>query len=511
MSNEFTDNYFKPCIKDFVSTVLLIDDQLEYNETQSMSGTVGSLITPVQGDTGNQNDENQEESANDRETSDVERRTIQIAELIKHFSKEKLLVTPINPQKLNAQNKNECIDMLLNLAGKADVIVLDWDVNVSFNDGSSISTNDLSNQLINQMKSDKKYRLVMIYTADNPANIALPICENIEIKKYCKSAIHRRYYKTYEQLANQIKKDYLSSKKGLLSLILLKILTQLRHSTYAMLNTLNKDYDLALLYHRILLTTPDKITDFCNDVIADEILSHISSDIIKTNLHKDVFKKYLQENGSLLSFQRNPSSERACPNESEIDSVLQVGYKAFVDETTADSISKGKCLDCIVKNNDLAKLKAFSCYSMMLNSESRPNLHLGCIVQLLDVYYLCIQPPCDSERLKRANEIAPSNPPHFLFLQLEKDNSTPDFFIKRGTSYIGLKVIYSGVRSMAVYGDEQGVVALEDNKYKLLNDVSLEYIGCLKPMYAQKIANAFAANISRVGVDQFEWLRLKGR
>ena len=421
------------------------------------------------------------------------------------------MVTPINPQKLNAQNKNECINILLNLARKADVIVLDWEVNVSFSDGSNISTNDLSTHLIELMKADKKYRLVMIYTADNPARISLPSSENIEIKKYCKSAIHSHFYKTYEQLANQIKKDYLSSKKGLLSLILLKTLTQLRRSTYAMLNTLNKDYDLALLYHRILLTSPDKITDFCNDVIADEILSHISPEIIKANLHKDVFKYYLQENEGLLAFQRCPNSARACPNASEINSVLQDGYKAFVDKNTADSISKGKNLDCVVQEKDVSKLKAFSCYSMMLNSESKPNLHLGCVVQLQDVYYLCIQPPCDSERLKKINEIGNSNPPNFLFLQLKKDNSTPDFFIKKGTTYIGLKVNYSDVKSMPVYGNDQGAVAQEDGKYNLLQEISLEYIGCLKPMYAQKIANKFAANISRVGIDQFEWLRLKGR
>ena len=108
MSNEFTENYFKPCVKDFVSTVLLIDDLLEYNESTNMSGTVVPLTPPVQGNAGmDPNGESHEVLANGEETGDAEKRTIQIAELIKYFSKENLLVTPINPQKLNAQNKDE--------------------------------------------------------------------------------------------------------------------------------------------------------------------------------------------------------------------------------------------------------------------------------------------------------------------------------------------------------------------------------------------------------------------
>lgn len=193
-----------------------------------------------------------------------------------------------------------------------------------------------------------------------------------------------------------------------------------------------------------------------------------------------------------------------------MDNLLKFGYKSFFDDDIASLIAKGKHLDYIIQDSDLNKLKAFSYYSSMISSDIKPNLKLGCIVKLGDNYYLCIQPLCDTERIPRKGDIKDNNPPNFLFLSIIK-NSQMDFFIKAGDNFIGMRVDYSSTTVMPVFGNEDGVVPLCDNKYMLYDDKQLEYVACLKPMFAQKIANNFAANISRVGIDQFEWLRLKGR
>lgn len=508
MSNEFTENYFKPCVKKFVSTVLLIDDLLEYNESTNTSETVGALIPPVPGNTRiNPNGESQEELANGEEN-----RTIQIAKLIKHFSKENLLVTPINPQKLNAQNKDECVGILLNLAEKADVIVLDWDITVWFSDNTRISTSELSRQLIEQLNSDKKYRLVIIYTADNPDSISISPSENIDVKKYCKSSVYGEFYKTYEQLAVQVTIDYLSSKKGLLSSTLLSTLTQLRQSTYLMLNTLNKDYDAALLYHRILLDNPEKTCDFCNDVIADEILSHISPDIIKANLRKNVVMDYIHESNIQFEFKKSNSGPRANLSDEQLDSIIELGYKSYFPEKTSKSISYGQNIDYIVKDNDLEKLKAFSYYTTMQSEQTRSNLKLGCIVKKDDVFFLCLQPPCDSERIESTNGTGfCNNPQNFLFLKLSETEKRVSFYVKEANRFKGLQLTFKAIETFPFAGNRDGFVSADSNGDYVTysQNTKLHYICCLKPMFAQKIANEFAANISRVGIDQFEWLRLK--
>lgn len=515
MSNAFTENYFTPCVKKFVSTVLLIDDLLEFQDASPVSETNMQLTTPTQGYVQNKGiDNNSEEHTDSGSSAGQTKRAIQTTELIRTFSKENLLVTPINPQKLASQTRQDCVLILIKLAEKADVIILDWEMSVSFSDGTSITTSELSTQIIECLKSDKKYRLVIIYTADNPESIDVSTSENIEIKKYCKNPIHDNYYKTYEQLAVQISDDYLSSKKGILSSALLDALTRLRHSTYSMLSSLHKDYDTALLYHRILLTNPDKINDFCGGIIADEILSHISPDAIKVNLDKEVFKNYIDENEIQLEFKQNQSS-RVALNEEQLNSVIDRGYSAFFSTTRANQIAHGEKLDYIIKDDDIEKLKAFSYYSTMQSEQEAPYLRLGCIVKETNTFYLCIQPPCDSERITPSNETGIcDNPQNFLFLKLSENENKISFYVKEGNCFKGLQLTFKAVETFLFAGDRNGFVSTDSNGDYVTycqNDsaTKLHYVCCLKPMFAQKIANEFAANISRVGIDQFEWLRLK--
>lgn len=505
MSKEFTENYFKPCVKDFVSTVLLIDDQLEYQESLPIEK---SLDSPIPGKSYSSNSENSTSSTG---RNDIKRK-VYVTDLIKSFSKEELLVTPVNPTKLGAQNKDDCIDILLKLAAKSDVIILDWDMNISFSEGEGFSSNELSQKLITRLNADNKYRLVMIYTADKEDTVKqnLPKASNIEIKIYGKSKTTGTVVKEYDELAAQINIDFLAEKKGLLGAVLLTSLTAIRKSTYSMLNALNKDFDIALLYHRILLTTPDKINDFCKDIISDEILTHIASEYIMPCMDKDVFKAYLFEKKVKLCFKTNDKEQRKELKKDELDSLLENGYKSYFTDDTSDLIAKGKYLNYIVQDNDTVKLKAFSYYSLMLGHDIQPKLQLGCIVRIEEKFYLCIQPLCDTERIPKKGDLMNKDIPQFLFLGL-KENSKVDFFIKKDNKYIGLQVEYSDIATFPVYGNDCGIVELNENKYQLSNGGFLEFIDCLKPMFAQKIANAFAANISRVGIDQFEWLRLKGR
>ncbi len=511
MSNEFTENYFKPCVKDFISTVLLIDDQLEYGEPPSIPVVDGAtLITPKQGEF---KPYVEEHTLVVSSNADDSKRKVYVTDLIKSFSKEKLLVTPINPKKLDAQNKEECIDILLNLASKSDVIILDWDMDVSFTETECFTSNELAKNLIEKLNQDNKYRLVMIYTADNENDVKneLKTTSNIEVKIYVKTKISgSAVIEEYNNLAKKINIDFLTDKRGILGAAFLNYLTSLRKSSYSMLNALKTEYDTALLYHRILLSNPDKIIDFCSEMLKDEILSHIFPEDISVYLKKEAFKDFLLERKSTLNFKTETNGVRKSIEGSELDKLLEIGYKSYFSEDISKDIAKGKHLDFIVQDSDLSKLKEFSYYSSMISSDVQPNLKLGCIVKLDGKYYLCIQPLCDTERLPKKEELTDKTPPVFLFLTLDK-NSQMDFFIKESSSFIGLKVDYSGVITLPVFGNQEGVVPLIDKKYVLYNEKELNYICCLKPMFAQKIANNFAANISRVGIDQFEWLRLKGR
>lgn len=509
MSNEFTAKYFQPCVREFVSTVLLIDDQLSYMEPVQPSLEQETLVIPQQGVV----QPYVENNALVFPSSDDSKRQVYVTDLIKSFSKEGLLVTPINPKTLGAQNKEDCIKILLALAAKSDVIILDWDMNITFSEGEGFSSNELAQTLIKKLSQDNKYRLVMIYTADNENDVKreLETSSNIDVKIYVKTRITGSdVVENYNKLAKKIYNDFLTDRQGLIGAALIKSLTILRKSSYSMLSALKSEYDIALLYHRILLSKPEKITDFCSEMLQNEILSHISPVDITYYLQKNAFKEYILERKIQLNFKKREDGKRKLIVKKKLDMLLERGYKSYFSEKTSSDIAKGKHLDFIVQDNDSKKLKEFSYYSSMISSDIQPNLRLGCIVRLNEKYYLCIQPLCDTERLPQKEELKNKTPPSFLFLSLDK-NSQMDFLIQENSSFIGFRVDYAGVITWSVVGNQDGVVPLIDKKYILYDGLELNYICCLKPMFAQKIANKFAANISRVGIDQFEWLRLKGR
>ena len=517
MSSDFSSEYFKPCVKKFVSTVLLVDDQLEYREPENVpKDGVASLIVPEQGSARTNFEDQTTDSFSDKEESN---RKVYIADLIKSFSKEELLVTPINPEKLKMPNKDLCIDLLYKLAAKSDVIILDWDMTVSFLDDEKITSEELSKELIQKLNDDKKYRLVIIYTADKESDVKknLPTTSTIGIKIYGKSGTTGTIVKEYEELATQVNNDYLEGKEGLLGSALLTSLSALRETTYSMLNTLNTDYDEALMYHRVLLSEPNKIKDFCQEIINDEILAHIEDASIDSFFTKEAFLRFINNYNIEINAKKTKDSLECKISDEELDKLLDKGYKSFFDKEVQGLISKGENLDFLISATKENLMKSFSYYSTMLPGDIKSNLKLGCIVKDENDYFLCIQPPCDSERIEKLDDSGKCKKPQsFLFLKLKKRDDSVSFYVKENTSYYGVWIQYKSVATFLFAGDSNGFVSQDhDGFFKTYSfegdSINLKYICCLRPMFAQKIANNFAANISRVGIDQFEWLRLKGR
>lgn len=519
MSNEFTKKYFQPCVEKFVSTVLLIDDQLEYGKSPTLPSVENeTLISPTQGTV---MPHIEDETLDFSSPSDDWKRKVYVTDLIKTFSKEKLLVTPINPNEIGVEDKDECMEILTGLAEKADVIILDWEINVKVNDDVVFTGEELSIKIIEKLNHDDKYRLVIVYTANTKASVSgkIPDSKNIGIQIYGKTGATSIDVKEYDDLAKQIHIDFLSEKQGLLGAALLKSLTELRKSTYSMLNTLNAEYDEALMYHRILLTNPDKITEFCRDIIKDEILTHLEASAIEPYFDKTAFKEFIKTNNINIVVKETPGSEEGdISGETEIlDTLLEKGYKSFFNSTTQALIANGENLSLLIHSSKEKIMQSFSYYSTMSFAENKPNLKLGCIVKNEDNYFLCIQPPCDSERIDKLKSSGKcKNPQNFLFLKLEKKDNNISFYVKENNVFQGLRLRYKMIETFLFAGNKDGFVSIDENgNYNTYSSdstsVSLHFVCCLKTMFAQKIANNFAANISRVGIDQFEWLRLKGR
>lgn len=135
---------------------------------------------------------------------------------------------------------------------------------------------------------------------------------------------------------------------------------------------------------------------------------------------------------------------------------------------------------------------------------SSPTLSLGTIVKDSDNhYYVCIQQRCDSVRL--------DNKRRFLFLPLEEKGKNPIMVnkeLKLGISKASYAI--KTVKFAPSEGQTTIIAMREGDKFlfKSIYAEIFEWITELKDLHAQRIADAYTSQLSRVGLDESEWLRV---
>jgi hypothetical protein len=143
-----------------------------------------------------------------------------------------------------------------------------------------------------------------------------------------------------------------------------------------------------------------------------------------------------------------------------------------------------------------------------------PSLKQGTVIKDNNgVYFLCIQPLCDSVRL--------NNSTSFTFIKIDEVTSLRAKFshVLKKADQTHLKLLISckatTVRTFDFEPDVVDKVVLstkETNQYffkDVTDNIKFEWYGEFKQSITQAIVNNLAAQISRVGNDSFEWLRQK--
>jgi hypothetical protein len=176
---------------------------------------------------------------------------------------------------------------------------------------------------------------------------------------------------------------------------------------------------------------------------------------------------------------------------------------------------KNKATECFMPN-DLNSVGQSEEFAILTHHKSNfrtpsyiPYLTLGTVVQKIDEYFLCIQQRCDSIR------IAENENRKFLFLPLcETEGSFPIVLRNDGGEPILRKVNLSNCHKLIVerfIQSNHGIVEAKqegENFYFYdVDGIKFKWILDLKESHAQRIANKFASELSRVGLDESEWLR----
>lgn len=336
----------------------------------------------------------------------------------------------------------------------------------------------------------------------------------------------------YEKIPDFILTEFAKMTSGILSNFILQSLSLIRQNTFKLISIYNKDLDQPYLFHKLLLPNPQDAEEQLIEIITHSIQSILNyqNDNIKI-VNDAIIHQWVKE-------QKFSFTHKFCKKDISIDSEfiidwLKLGYSTkFINywkenNFTTDLDKLDSSLNELaqkgsgVLNNTEGRIKDAE-FSILTHHKSnvklpsqKPRLTLGTVIYKFNddkkEYYLCIQARCDSVRVK--------NGQRFIFLQLDTvedgkkfnilaKNETEICKFKYGKNSYDLKTFKfnpsssKGTVIAIKYGDKYYFESIWNEK--------LYWVCDLKDLHSQRISNIFASQLSRVGLEESEWLRRWG-
>ncbi len=329
-----------------------------------------------------------------------------------------------------------------------------------------------------------------------------------------------------EELPDKLVDDFGDMTEGLLPSAVLMAIGELRRVTHRLINKFPSKLDASYLNHRSLTVPSDEALSHIYPLIASEIESILSDCNVDDALDESAINDWLEgkisnglELGKNTKIRGNVNAKEAVYDliVKGVDSAKKkyASRKSFVK--SLEQISEGKPASLSYLTSLLLDSDESGCaqdydreLAMRMSIRSRyakpnPVLQLGAVVKKGRKYYLCIQPICDAARVSGYLD--------FNFLTLSKSNKPCDLVVEYNNAFVELKVL-SGKKDVSRFKfkpktNNNPVLAKNEDGawYFDGGELKFEWICDLKIPQAQRIANEYAAKISRVGLTESEWIR----
>lgn len=417
---------------------------------------------------------------------------------------------------------------------QADIVVLDW----LLKDGDSRYTLELLGDLLGGKDDRNALRLVAIYTGearlDDIAQKVLHELQRMELDPeennlpnsipyrhgrvvlYAKSNVKlatdlMERSVAVETLPSKLLDDFADMTQGLLPGIALTSLAAVREGEHRVLDRFNAKLDPAFLAHRACLPEPEEAEGQMVGHVADELRGLMDEAVADASpADADAAERWLRRH-----FSENAQVEfgkRTLDLEEMVD-LATVGLKSSV---LSDNNNDFKSLSSGFAGSDAEDLDERLAWIMSFRTISNlppPLLWLGTVVTHTtdgqERHLLCMRPRCDCVRLNGETT--------FLFLPLSAPRKRGQQVVVRLENQfkrlaIGLEPGGWILRRFHPLEGTGSVTATkhEGDDHFLFTDaggLQYQWLGELKSEYAQRVAQAFAENMSRVPVDESEWLR----
>ena len=555
----------------YIQTVVLIDDRIFEHKTgriaQRLKKPSGLGRKPALKSVHDISDEI--EKTTEISTVDEEPNEISFQDVQTSFAKKRIICSLYQPKKSASFSDRSDV---YNLCSTSDVIIVDWEI---YGDAGQKATELVGSLIETSMKDiPHQLRLILIYTLEmNLLMVANEVYEDlkrrigavaINIEEDSEGLVLITENARVVVLGKQINKSYPQFSKhfvaanklaertifefsrlasGLLQSIVLRGIATLRENNRRILMRFNENLDLAFMTHRALLLPDEALTQILplmtdelravledrfiegaigppsniEQIVADWCANRWSPGIKTTEFigpvnprefAKEVFCKGL---GIKQTYSPPPNDKIR----NLINCIKEIDGYPFWD-------NHDKCLKLTEyllgnRQQDFCHEKLSSLMSQRIRYGNVPRkLHLGVILREMGGegrYLICLQPLCDSVRLNGQKRPfvfcyleSPNNGKKITHSIVDSKNNLIQLLYKPRILNCFISIFTSTTDAMLAVEDEKSqFIFIDDNRNEY------EWIAELKPEQAQRAAEEFGRTLTRVGLTESEWLRLKAK
>jgi hypothetical protein len=539
----------KKIAQHFLQSVVAVDDNIRFEPRPLVDE--GELEVPDDTDLGELEGENDDEAVKALEHG------LYYQDLSHEFARKGIICGGFSPKQGDLDSS---IDAVVNTSKNSDITILDWQMEVAEADGKFAT--DVIKKISELDRSEGgRTRLICIYTAKDTKAVADTLKNSLKFLKpklkNCTitfSSLNLTHWKIEVVNKGDIQEvalcDYLVDSftaltTGLLSNAALASIAAIRDNTHHLLHKFNSGLDTAYLSHVLgLISSPDMreqanevAFDYAVDLISEELKSELQiSQIVKNSLSKEVLEtwpKHMSPRNKAPRFKIKMGQEQvefnnetmkkllSAATEEELISVLEnnLKLKGVGDKSTLDIFNKALIQLSFDNYNTEPLLDFCSLESTRRNlltlKDHIPVLKQGTLIKekTKNKYYLCIQPLCDTVRLKTGYH-------NFTFLETSISNGDFTHVMRKTGGHLKIKITPSAKNIRTIHflanDDKKAVLSVLNETgapefFSGSNEkpVLFEWCGEFKFTISQAVVNGLAAQLARVGLDSFEWLRQK--
>lgn len=543
-------------VERFIQTVLVIDNELTLDDTPDPPAT--PLIEPRGGLRDTTRPKPEVALPIPGEPSPVAKSPLDAKQIMDAFLRHSMICGMHKPN-----GGTELVQEAINAARRSDAVIVDWML-----DGSdpSAAKRIVAGILEDDAKEKGRLRLVAIYTSEQDItgvarqireHLGDPAIREVDVGALAKPQVRivvlnkdgtvgaERPVKIAE-LPGRIVEEFTHLSPGILGTFAVSAVAAVRRETHHVLAIFSEELDGAFLGHMCALKSPDDAREFALDLLGGELrnvasMNAATSDLLSpANLALRIdglaragilsmgdvkvpvgLAREFPSGGrdgvvaSLGSQRRERNGRDEVPPKKEGVNPENVGYLFHSGAGTADEAHR--------------RFARFACFRTepfdrtVLPAAWTPSLTLGTVVVRIAEdgavdpagYFLCTQPRCDAVRL----EFGRNFPFQAVFVAEEGAAfnlvaAIPAQDGKKETVLLSVGSKPHDTRMIEFSPTEGGRVRAtktSEVRYEFVDVRGKRYlwIGDLRDLAAQRTASAVAARMHEVGLDEYEWLRIK--